>query len=115
LQGRVDMLKKHLDGIMSRYAFRQPQVLVEQYQQRLDEQERSLSQSLTHLVSIKREKIQSINGRLKALNPTAILTRGYSITMSYPHGDIIKDAALVKEGLRVRTKLAKGEIISTVE
>ncbi len=115
LQGRADILKKHLDGIMKRYAFRQPQFLVEQYQQRLDEQQRSLSQSLAYLISIKREKAQSISGRLKALNPTAILSRGYSITMAYPRGDIIKDASLAKKGSRIRTKLAKGEIISTVE
>jgi exodeoxyribonuclease VII large subunit len=115
LQSRADILKKYLDGIMKRYAFRQPQFLVEQYQQRLDEQQRSLSQSLAYLISMKREKAQSISGRLKALNPTAILSRGYSITMACPSGDIIKDASLVKKGLRIRTKLARGEIVSTVK
>ena len=112
LQGRVDALKKHLDGIMQRYAFRQPQFLIEQYQQRLDEQSRSLLQNLSHFVSIKTEKVSSINGRLKALNPTAILSRGYSITMTHPSGDIIKDAFKVKQGCYIRTKLTKGEIIS---
>ena len=115
LQGRVDMLKNHLDGIMKRYAFKQPRLLVEQYQQRLDEQQRALSQNLAYFVSMKNEKIQSINGRLKALNPTAILSRGYSITMSDPRGDIIKDASHVKNGQRIKTKLAKGEIISRKE
>jgi len=112
LQGRVDALKKHLDSIMQRYAFRQPQFLIEQYQQRLDEQSRALLQNLSHFVSIKTEKVSSINGRLKALNPTAILSRGYSITMAHPSGDIIKDASKVKQGCSIRTKLAKGEIIS---
>jgi len=115
LQGSLDVHKKHLDGIMKRYAFRQPRFLVEQYQQRLDEQQRSLTQSLTYFISIKKERAQSINARLKALNPTAILSRGYSITMAHPSGDIIKDALRVKKGSRTRTKLAKGEIISTVE
>lgn len=115
LKSRVDALQKHLDAIMQRYAFRQPQFLIEQYQQRLDEQSRSLSQSLSHFISIKKEKISSVNGRLKALNPTAILSRGYSITMTHPSGDIIKDASKARQGSYVRTKLAKGEIISTVE
>ncbi len=115
LQGSVDMLQKHLDAIMGRYAFKQPQFLVEQYQQRLDEQQRALSRHLTHFISMKKEKVLSVDGRLKALNPTSILSRGYSITMTYPQGDIIKDASCVKKGLRIRTKLAKGEFISSVE
>lgn len=115
LNSRVDMLKKHLDGIMQRYAFRQPRFLIEQYQQRIDEHIRVLSQSLFHFVEIKREKVATATGRLEALNPTAILSRGYSITYIHPDGKIIKDASRVKKGQRIKTKLAKGEIVSEVE
>lgn len=115
LAGSIEMLKKHLDGIMQRYAFKQPRFLIEQYQQRIDEQTRTLSQGLLHFVEMKKEKVSGIAGRLKALSPTAILSRGYSITMAYPEGAVIKDASDIKKGRRLKTRLAKGEIVSRVE
>lgn len=115
LQARAGMLNKHLEAIMQRYAFKQPQFLVEQYRQRIDEYLRVLSQGLNHLISIKQEKLKSLRGCLSALNPEAILSRGYSITAVYPEGDIIKNAASVKQGARIKTRLAKGEIISKAE
>lgn len=115
LNSRVEMLKKYLDSIMQRYAFKQPRFLIEQYQQRIDEYTRVLSHGLLHFVEIKKEKIATAAGRLKALSPTAILSRGYSITMAYPQGKAIKDASVIKKGQRLKTKLAKGEVISKVE
>lgn len=115
LSSRVEMLRRHLDGIMQRYAFKQPGFLIEQYQQRIDEYARALSQNLLHFVKIKKEKVATATGRLKALSPTAILSRGYSITYTHPEGMIIKDAARVKKGARIKTRLAKGEIVSEVE
>lgn len=115
LSNRVEMLRRHLDDIMQRYAFKQPGFLIEQYQQKIDEYTRVLSQNLLHFVKIKKEKVATATGRLKALSPTAILSRGYSITYAQPCGEIIKDAAGVKKGARIKTRLAKGEIVSEVE
>jgi len=115
LNSKVDMIRKHLDGIMQRYAFKQPGFLVEQHQQRIDEYTKVLSQGLTHLIEIRQEKTANATGRLKALSPTAILSRGYSITMSSEGGRILKDATKIPKATRIRTKLAKGEIVSKVE
>ena len=68
-----------------------------------------------YFIKIKKEKVATATGRLKALSPTAILSRGYSITYAQPCGEIIKDAAGVKKGARIKTRLAKGEIVSEVE
>ncbi|MFH1867842.1 MAG: exodeoxyribonuclease VII large subunit [Candidatus Omnitrophota bacterium] len=115
LLSRADMLKKHLDAMMHRYAFKQPRFLIDQHQQRIDEHMRILSQSLLHLVDIKKEKAAAFAGRLKALSPTAILSRGYSITLAYPGGEVVKEASAVKKGQRLKTRLAKGEVVSRVE
>ena len=111
----ADIFKKHLDSIMQRYEFRQPLFLIEQYQQRIDEYAKSLSQSLLHFVQIKKEKVNTATEKLKALSTTAILERGYSITMTYPGEKIIRDAAQAKKGLQIKTRLAKGELISEVK
>jgi len=115
LTSRVDVLKRHLDGIMQRYAFKQPRFLVEQYHQRVDDCTKSLTQGLGHLIEIKRAGISKATARLKALNPTAILSRGYSITLTHPEGKALKDASRLKRGHRIKTRLAKGEVVSKIE
>ena len=50
---------------------------------------------------------------LQSLDPTAVLSRGYSITVN-ASGEVLRAADAVKEGERVKTTLAKGWIESDV-
>jgi exodeoxyribonuclease VII large subunit len=50
---------------------------------------------------------------LQSLDPTAVLSRGYSITVN-ASGEVLRAADAVKEGERVKTTLAKGWIESEV-
>jgi len=49
------------------------------------------------------------------LSPTNVLERGYAITTDAATGKVIRDAAEVKAGQRLKTRLKKGEIRSVVE
>jgi len=115
LGNRVGIMERHLEGIMKRYAFKQPLFLIEQYQQSLDEGIKSLSQALNFFVVKKTQTVETAQARLKALSPVAILERGYSITMTMPDSKIIKDSAKAKTGAQIKTRLAKGELISRIE
>ena len=48
---------------------------------------------------------------LESLDPQAVLNRGYSITYS-AKGAVLRDAAEVTPGERLRTRLAHGEVES---
>jgi len=50
---------------------------------------------------------------LQSLDPTAVLARGYSITVNAA-GEVLREAGAVNEGERVKTTLAKGWIESEV-
>ena len=115
LGNHVGIMERHLEGIMKRYAFKQPLFLIEQYQQSLDEGIKSLSQGLNFFVIKKTQVLETAQARLKALSPVAILERGYSITMTMPDARIIKDNTKAQSGTRIKTRLAKGELISRVE
>ena len=53
--------------------------------------------------------------RLELLNPRSILARGYSITLDALTQQIIRSAKTVKPGQPLLTKLADGDVISSVQ
>jgi len=84
-------------------------------QQLLDEINAALMQNMRHYLNITREKAGSLIYRLEALSPLAVLSRGYSLSMLMPEGQVIKDAAGLNRGDKIKTVLNKGAIISLVE
>jgi exodeoxyribonuclease VII large subunit len=69
----------------------------------------SVSQRI-HRCSALLERFQAT---LASVDPTAVLARGYSITRSAA-GEVVRDAAAVKEGELVRTTLARGWLESEI-
>ena len=59
-------------------------------------------------------EIGRLRASLSGLDPGAVLERGYSITRDQA-GNVIRDAARVREGERLRTTLAKGWLESEVK
>ena len=100
---------------MKHHALKTPQILIQQHQQKVDEYTKALKHNLSYFVDIKKHSLDGAKGKLDALSPVAILQRGYSITMTYPENNIIKDASKVKSKTRIKTRLGKGEIISRTE
>lgn len=54
-------------------------------------------------------------GRLRLLGPEQVLGRGYSLTTDAATGRILRDAAKVKTGQKLRTRLKSGVLRSVVE
>ncbi len=61
-------------------------------------------------IKTKENNLQFLAGKLNDVSPLTILSRGYSITWLLPHNVLVKDAAQVSIGDRVRVVLAKGEL-----
>jgi exodeoxyribonuclease VII large subunit len=53
--------------------------------------------------------------RLRLLGPEQVLARGYSITTDAATGKVVREAAEVKSGQRLKTRLKTGEIFSRTE
>jgi exodeoxyribonuclease VII large subunit len=53
--------------------------------------------------------------RLRLLGPEQVLSRGYSITTDAKTGKVLREAAGVKSGQRLKTRLKAGEIFSRTE
>ena len=83
-------------------------------QQQVDELFSGLNYNLRHILELSGQRSGALIQRLEALSPLAILSRGYSLSVLLPQGSIVKDAALIKPGDKLRTALHKGAFISTV-
>jgi len=61
-----------------------------------------------------RERLARVQDRLRLLSPEAVLERGYSITLDAETGAVVRDAAELKPGQKLTSRLAKGRVSSVV-
>lgn len=135
LKTHVLQLKHRLLRAATHPAMREPRILVQQYQQRIDtsmrrmqnamtrdvqsvrhqlsDHSRRLEHGLTLGLERRRSRVERYQAGLAALSPLAVLERGYSIAYT-GSGDIVKHAGQVQAGDTLRTRMHGGEIVSTV-
>ncbi|MDP1853311.1 MAG: exodeoxyribonuclease VII large subunit [Candidatus Omnitrophota bacterium] len=91
-----------------------PRAIVLEKLKQIEHAEKILSVKISHILITNQEKTRAYTFRLNALNPLAILSRGYSLSTKID-GAVIKDTGELRVGEQVRTRLARGEFVSTVE
>ncbi|HXR04432.1 MAG TPA: exodeoxyribonuclease VII large subunit [Verrucomicrobiae bacterium] len=62
-----------------------------------------------------RNRFETMEARLRLLGPEQVLARGYSITMDEASDKVLQNAAEIKAGQRLKTRLKQGEILSRAE
>ena len=80
---------------------------------KLDIFEQRMRTSVDRRLTSESHKLELISEKLKALDPTLLLARGYSITMH--NGHAVKDASTLPPGTEIETRLAKGTVKSIVK
>jgi exodeoxyribonuclease VII large subunit len=75
---------------------------------------RRLIERVERGLETRNNRSEQLLARLRLLSPEQTLARGYSITAD-DAGRIIRDAAEIKAGQRLKTRLHKGEVRSVVE
>ena len=127
--------RNRLLAVRGHPVFGEPRNLVKQYQQRLDSAELRMGHELQRTAAEVRrrladtrvriahqvqqshrtgvQEVRRLEMQLRALNPLAVLDRGYSVTKNAA-GSIILDPATLSPGQRITTRVAKGEFQSEV-
>ncbi len=72
---RLNELRQRLEFLQAHYVFRQPTQALEQFQQQVDEALRRVHQALGHQVTLRRQLITGLVGRLHALSPQQQMLR----------------------------------------
>ena len=80
------------------------------HETRLDNLWTRMQSAATMTIEKQRHQLQMLQQRAQALDPTLLLKRGYSITLH--KGRVIRNAADIKPGTEIETRLEQGTIIS---
>jgi exodeoxyribonuclease VII large subunit len=92
-----------------------PRVLLKQRREVFELAKQRLGELTRHGLQRLRNRLATVEVRLRLLGPEQVLARGYSITSLAESGELVRDAAQVKPGERLRTRLKKGEVRSVAE
>lgn len=112
---RLRDARKELDAMAARRALRLPLERVRDQERRLDEIGERLTRAARTRVRSAGDRVAALAGRLGTLSPLNVLARGYSLTHTEAGPELVRDAASVRPGDRLRTTVANGEILSRVE
>jgi exodeoxyribonuclease VII large subunit len=109
-----DGLAERLRGLERTLAVLSPVERIRHQAQRSREVARRLETRVAHLLERLQARLERAAGKLDSLSPLAILGRGYSICFKLPEGAIVKDAAALAPGARLRLRLHQGAALATV-
>jgi len=112
--GRAQRAGDRLTAVADRPIIRQPQILLEPWQQQLDEATVVLARELDDLVSGLGRRLEKAGTALTALSPTAVLERGYAICRRGRDGAVVRSVAAVQRGEPVRVTVTDGNIFADV-
>jgi exodeoxyribonuclease VII large subunit len=103
----VDALRDEIAYATHRLERLHPQRQLDLRRQTLDERERRLQMALQSRIVRKADRLQGALRRLDALNPVAVMGRGYSIVQR-ADGTVVTDPAVVAAGETLRVQASKG-------
>jgi exodeoxyribonuclease VII large subunit len=115
LINHVNRRRERLDWQSDKLFYNNPIYYINKHKDELNRNTALLIQNFTGNISARHFKLREYTARLRALNPTAILDRGYSITRTIPEEAIIRAAESVQIGEAVEVLLAKGSLKCNVK
>ena len=112
MQKRIAQEARFLRQIVQSRVFSRPEQMLDNFQIRLDERTASLERAVERMLSQKQQSIASIAGKLQALNPLSILSRGYA-TVSRD-GVPMTSVQQIYENDTLDIRMADGSVRATV-
>ncbi len=114
LRGRLDLARERVESLRERHALRRPEDRVHDLAQRVDELRQRLDAGAKVGVERRRERLAAAAGLVESVSPLRVLGRGFSVTTLEGTAAPLLDAAEIRPGQRLQTRLAKGEVRSEV-
>ncbi|MGQ9478232.1 MAG: exodeoxyribonuclease VII large subunit [Candidatus Bipolaricaulia bacterium] len=114
-EAHLERREARLQAALRSYAFRSVGRRIEEGLQALDELLERLERAIARLLKGREERLEGLYRRLEGADPRGILSRGYAIVARAATGEVVKAAAEVAQGERLRVKLYRGELLCEVQ
>ena len=114
LATRFERQHSSLADFQNRLRLFSPLRRVQNERQRLDEWTRRGNAAQAHRLALARARLKGVESRLSALNPLAVLSRGYSIVTRRADGQVVAHRTAVRDGDNLRVRVQDGEFEARV-
>ncbi|MEU3964279.1 exodeoxyribonuclease VII large subunit [Streptomyces buecherae] len=112
--GQLDREERGLAAALARPCLRQPERLVDDREEQVAALLHRSRGTLRHLLDRADSELAHTRARVVALSPAATLRRGYAV-LQHEDGAVVRDAAEVADGERLRARVADGAFTVTAE
>jgi exodeoxyribonuclease VII large subunit len=99
-----------LSSLQARLRYISPDRRIQSERQRVDELARRVHSSLFHHIQLQSSHVRGIQKRLAALNPMAVLARGYAVVTGKEDGNVISRVEQASEEMKVRVSDGEFEV-----
>ncbi len=108
-----DQRASDLDALRRNLQRLSPILRAEQFRQRIDERTRTLTALIAQSLIVNRERLGARRAALAALNPAAVLDRGFALVTDAKTGAVVRHAADGYRDRAVRIRVADGSFEAT--
>lgn len=115
LQAELEQKSEKLKNLTERYGISRVIDIIQQRKQLTDEYERRILRMMSHTFSMKHQMMDAIQMRLKGLDPSSVLKRGYTIVRKLPQKHIVSSIKDITLYDRLKIIFADGEARAIVD
>jgi exodeoxyribonuclease VII large subunit len=102
--------KSFLTSLTAQLRYLSPARLIQSERQRVDELSRRAFMSVAYRVQLQKKHLEGTHQRLAALNPLAVLARGYAVVTRKDDGSVVSRVAQASDTLKVRVSDGEFEV-----
>ncbi len=111
---RMEIYQENMNSLKKTINFYNPENKINQHYQHLDEIINRMNNQMNYQIQWLNEKVNKDIQRLTALNPWAVIQRGYSICRRYPDLEIIKKIEQVESGNQIEIIISNGKLYGQI-
>jgi exodeoxyribonuclease VII large subunit len=102
--------KTALSSLISQLRYTSPDRRIQSERQRVDELARRAHSALYHHIQLQSTHVKGMQRRLEALNPNAVLARGYAVVTRKDDGSVVSHVSQVSDEMKVRVSDGEFEV-----
>ena len=107
---QINVQKSVLASLVTQMKYVSPERRIQSERQRVDELARRAYSSLVHHIQLQSTHVKGMQRRLEALNPNAVLARGYAVLTRKDDGSVVSRVPQASDEMKVRVSDGEFEV-----